>query len=457
MSDTTENRSKTIAVPESDSFDWRARLLEAIASNGSGIIFRSVLHPDGRLDYSYLSDNVRDIYGLDPQRVTADSAVFLDTLHPDDRDTFVRTLRDSARHWEAWELEFRFIHESGRINWLHGISIPYRAADDRVAFDGLYLDITDRKVAEMALVESEQRFHNLAQNSLQGLMVHRHNKALFVNAAFAQILGYDDSEEVLTLENFDEYIAPEERPRLLDYRDRRIRGEAAPNRYEYQAIRKDGKRIWLEMLNEKVNWNHEPAIQSIIYDVTERKLAESAARKSNLRFRELLEQSTQGIMIKHEDEVVFANDAFADLHGYNGPDEILALDTTDALIAPDDIELLRSIYKTRANNLAAPTLYEFRGRRKDGSILWLENRVQKVEWDGQPAALVMSSDIGSRKHAEEALGRAKEEAVAANQAKSDFLSSMSHELRTPLNAVLGFGQLLASDTDQTLTPSIFCR
>ena len=136
MSDTTENRSKTIAVPESDSFDWRARLLEAIASNGSGIIFRSVLHPDGRLDYSYLSDNVQDIYGLDPQRVTADSAVFLDTLHPDDRDTFVRTLRDSARHWEAWELEFRFIHESGRINWLHGISIPYRAADDRVAFDG---------------------------------------------------------------------------------------------------------------------------------------------------------------------------------------------------------------------------------------------------------------------------------------------------------------------------------
>jgi PAS domain S-box-containing protein len=313
--------------------------------------------------------------------------------------------------------------------------------------------ITKRVRAEVALAESEQRFRNIAENSLQGLMVHRDDKPLFVNAAFAQILGYDHPDKVMSLRNFDEYIAPQERLRLRHYRESRIRGEPAPNRYEYLAIRRDGKEVWLEMLNERVNWDGEPAIQSIIYDVTERKNAEAAARKSIERYRNLLEESVQAVMIRQEDKIAFTNQACADLFGYSGPEEVLALDSTDELAAAHEWGRLRSYGKARENDLEVPTVYEFQGRKKDGSILWLENRAQLVEWEDSPAILAMLTDISARKHAEDNLLHAKEGAEAANRTKSEFLSSMSHELRTPLNAVLGFGQLLASDTTNPLHPS----
>lgn len=85
----------------------------------------------------------------------------------------------------------------------------------------------------------------------------------------------------------------------------------------------------------------------------------------------------------------------------------------------------------------------------DGTIRWLHETGDVVRDDaGNPLNMLgVVQDITSRKNAEEKLVLAREEAINANQAKSEFLSSMSHELRTPLNAILGFGQILELDSD----------
>jgi diguanylate cyclase (GGDEF)-like protein/PAS domain S-box-containing protein len=144
-------------------------------------------------------------------------------------------------------------------------------------------EIAERKQAEEALKSSEERFRNLIEGSIQGIFIHRDFKPLFVNQAFANILGYESADELLaSIESIEDHHAPHERARLRGYKDARLRGEAAPIRYEYDALRKDGSLVTLQNFVRVINWNGERAIQSTVIDVTEaRTLSEQLAHQAN--------------------------------------------------------------------------------------------------------------------------------------------------------------------------------
>jgi len=138
----------------------------------------------------------------------------------------------------------------------------------------------------LQLRDSEDRFRNLIEGSIQGILIHRNWTPLFVNRAYAAILGYDSPDELMALGSVEEHLAPYERERRRRYMEARMRGEPAPTQYEFDAVRKHGTIVTLQNVVSVVKWDGERAIQSTIIDITERKRAEEGLRWSEQRFRD---------------------------------------------------------------------------------------------------------------------------------------------------------------------------
>ncbi|MFP4621768.1 MAG: PAS domain S-box protein [Bacteroidales bacterium] len=177
-------------------------------------------------------------------------------------------------------------------------------------------------------------------------------------------------------------------------------------------------------------------------DITERKQMEQALEESEERYKSLVEKAGIGVLIDDKaGNIRYFNSKLAALFAYDAGE--LENQSIRKLVHPDDVDRVMHHHKTRMKGGNIPSHYEFRGIRKDGSIIFLE--VDAVElWEGDEIKGSRSYfwDVTQRKQTEEALKKAKEKAEESDRLKSAFLANMSHEIRTPLNAIMGFAQLL---------------
>jgi PAS domain S-box-containing protein len=240
---------------------------------------------------------------------------------------------------------------------------------------------------------SEAGFRKLAEESLQGMLVHDGHRQLFANQAFAEMFGYPDAAAVIDADQSGQHVFAEDLPALKAEWQQILAGHQTWSRRRQRRRRRDGSVLWVDIVLGPITWQGRPAIQGIQIDVTREVEAEAALRQSEARFRTLLEESLQGIAIHDGRRHLFVNDAFARMHGYR--DAAAALDGAafGANFFDDDQLPLADQWRGILEGRLGWSRERVRRRRADGATLWVDVMRGPIAWEGRPAIQVISIDV----------------------------------------------------------------
>jgi PAS domain S-box-containing protein len=420
VEDVTERQRAEQALRESE-----ARLRALGDHLPSGAVYRHQHDAGGHPRFLYVSRGIEALTGVPPAEILADPSALYATLHPEDRARLVVEEVRSREGLTPFEIEVRQRHRTtGEERWSLLRSVPSRLEDGTTVWDGVQIDITERKRVEEALRESELLYRSLFTLAPAGVVVLDESGQLYAfNDQAHAYLGYTREEFAkLRVSDIDPDEGPDDVRRHVlqifeagsvefDARHRAKSGELKRVRARARAVQLGGK------------WR----VLAVWQDVTERKQWEEALRASEERLRQTLRYASAGTW---EWNVVTNQVHWSpenhELYGVLAG-EVLDYARWERCVHPDDLARTRVAIRDAIEGRVPEYMAEFRVLHPTRGTRWIL-AVGRVEHDASGAprrVLGLSLDISERKRAEETLQE-------ADRRKNEFLGMLSHELRNPL-------------------------
>src|SRR5215218_9305816 len=428
QTDTTEYKRAEERLQEAE-----ARYRSLVEEVPGAIYIQEIEH-EGAI--SYISPQIEGIMGYSPQEYIGHPDLWQRTIHPEDRE---RVLAEDARTDETGEpfrIEFRKIRRDGRVIWVRDESVLVKTPEGRPLYwQGIFVDVTERKRTERALSESEQRFRQLFEQSVDALFVHD-EKGRFVdcNSQACRLLGYSREELLeLSVQDVSLDILAEEEERSSRERDegtlwqRAMMGEPGTFAlsHEEENVRKDGTTFPVEVRVGSVEYGGRRMILASVRDITERKKTEEALKQSGDLYRTVIEQAAESVFLVDVEtkRILEVNASLARVLGY-APGELQEITLYD--VVADDRESVDS----NIRRILRQKRYSIGGRkyrRKDGSLVDVEVNVSVVPYGGKETMCIVAHDVTTHKQVEKDLRRSLSILLALREAGEVLSSTLKSE------------------------------
>jgi PAS domain S-box-containing protein/putative nucleotidyltransferase with HDIG domain len=334
------------------------------------------------------------------------------------------------RHGIAERYERRIRRKDSTILWAHVSATPILDKGGR--FQGsfaMFTDITERKEAEKALLDSEKKYRSIFENAVEGMFQSTPDGQLITaNPAMARIFGYATPEEMITqVHNIGLQLYSNEKDRRTFQQLLKEHGIAGG--FEAPFYRQDGTVLWgtLNVRAVKDSDDNVFYYEGTLEDITPRKEAEEELKKSEEKYRNIFENAVMGIyQVTPRGQYLSANPVLSRIHGYNSPEEMIKsiADITQLYVDPSR----RAELKRIMNGQGFVKGFEIIMRRRDGSLHWVSNTSRAVR-DEHGTILYYEGtieDITSRKSAEESVKQLKQTLLGTLHALSQSI-----EIREP--------------------------
>jgi PAS domain S-box-containing protein len=436
----------------------------------------------------YFSSKWKSMLGYKDDEIKNDLNEWENRLHPEDAGGVLKAVEEHlAGKTEYYSSEHRMMCKDGSYIWIldRGKVLVKDADGKPERMVGTHKDITESRIAEQALMESEERFRSIVEGAPDAIFIQADHKIVFANSQFYTLLGYKSAEEIKGKLILD-HIHPDFRE-LVTQRIKKLNidHKSVNELRELKLLKTDGSDVWIESKGEPIVFNNNNGALVFIRDITERKNAEEAIRQSESKFYSLYENSPNAIFISEPETytIIDCNQNACLMNGYT-KEELIGQNLN--ILHPDELIQESLKYEVKEYNLEIlrnqkSITIESLHKKKDGTVFPIESSISLITLNGKELTMGIDRDISERKIIEKELAihrdnleelvkvrtkeiewinkeliseiekkqqteillkQSLEKEKELNQLKSRFISTASHEFRTPLTTILSSAELI---------------
>jgi PAS domain S-box-containing protein len=285
--------------------------------------FRGIAYR-GEMDFTpiFFHGAVEEITGYTERELVDGKPRWDQVIHPEDLPAFFTEDEEKLHSTPnySYEREYRIIRKDGSVRWVQEVIQNICDASGKPAIvQGAIYDIADRKQAEEALRESEEKYRSIFDSAGEGIVVIQDGIISFFNSRMTEMLGLSSTDiSRLTNESFLSFIHPEDQKQVADRYDRRLKGQELPSTYSARLIDRGGESLWVDLSPTFISWKGKPAILTFVTDITERKMSEEELQK----LASVVKHSSELINLATLDgKMIFLNESGCKMLGID-PDEV---------------------------------------------------------------------------------------------------------------------------------------